>query len=73
LQSILDRGRRTRFIHTFKQTLNVQRSHPTFNSSRFALRTAPLECVTRATAPSGRSASTRNNLAAANCLVEAAP
>jgi hypothetical protein len=26
LQSILDRGRRTRFIHTFKQTLNVQRS-----------------------------------------------
>jgi hypothetical protein len=28
LQSILDRGRRTRFIHTFKQTLNVQRSTP---------------------------------------------
>ena len=28
LQSILDRGRRTRFIHIFKQTLNVHRSTP---------------------------------------------
>jgi hypothetical protein len=40
LQSILDRGRRTRFIHTFKQTFNAQ--HPTFNCGRFALRKAPL-------------------------------